>query len=201
MPSGALSATRNIMNAVHQNNAMSAEEYLASEPYREIRHEYVCDRIYPKPGESREHNIIIGNIFVPLHQYLREDKYRIFLIDFKIRLNIANEDIFYYPDILVDSGLPDTDRYFTRHAKVIIEVLSDTTERTDRREKFLSYTQIESLEEYILAAQDKMEVTVFRRANQWKPEVVRLPEKEVQIASLNFNLPLSNVYKGIKFQG
>ena len=68
----------------------------------------------------------------------------------------------------------------------------------DRREKFLSYTQIETLEEYVLAAQDKMEVTIFRRANEWKPEVLRLPEQEAHLSSLDFKLPLRDVYEGVK---
>ena len=68
----------------------------------------------------------------------------------------------------------------------------------DRREKFLSYVQIETLEEYVLVAQDKMEVTIFRRASQWEPEVLRLPEQEARLASLNFGLALRDVYEGVK---
>ncbi len=79
----------------------------------------------------------------------------------KARLRLAGEEIFYYPDVMVVCDARDTDRYFKRYPKVLIEVLSDTTEAIDLREKFLSYRQIETLEEYVLVAQDKMEVTVF----------------------------------------
>ena len=71
----------------------------------------------------------------------------------------------------------DTDRYFKRYPKVLIEVLSETAEAIDRREKFLSYRQIETLEEYVLVARDKMEVAVFRRESQWQPEVLLRPEQ------------------------
>jgi Uma2 family endonuclease len=80
---------------------------------------------------------------------------------------------------------------------VLIEVLSPDTERTDRREKFLNYTQIETLEEYVLVAQDKREVTVFRRANKWAAEVTSQPDGELRLTSLNFALPLDAVYEGV----
>lgn len=104
----------------------------------------------------------------------------------------------YYPDVMVTCDPRDTDRYFSRFPKVLIEVLSPETERTDRREKFLSYTQIETLEEYVLVAQDKMEVTVFRRANKWQPEIANKPDLQLRLPSLDFALPLSAVYEGVK---
>jgi Uma2 family endonuclease len=81
---------------------------------------------------------------------------------------------------------------------VLIEVLSESTERTDRREKFLCYIQIETLEEYILVAQDKMEVALYRRATDWQPEILRQPEQTLRLPSLDFSLPLSAVYEGVK---
>jgi Uma2 family endonuclease len=88
----------------------------------------------------------------------------------------------------------DTERYFKTFPKVLIEVLSPDTERIDRREKFSSYTQIESLEEYILVAQDQTEVTVFRRAKNWRPEVANQPQQQLRIESLDFTLSLSAIY-------
>jgi Uma2 family endonuclease len=81
---------------------------------------------------------------------------------------------------------------------VLVEVLSPETEPTDRREKFLSYIQIETLQEYVLVAQDKSEVTVFRRANKWQPEIIHQPEELLRLPSLEFTLPLRAVYEGIK---
>jgi len=80
----------------------------------------------------------------------------------------------------------------------LIEVLSPDTERTDRREKFLSYTQIETIEEYVLVAQDQVEVTIFRRAKGWQPEVLRAADQSLRLSSIDFVLPLSAVYEGVK---
>ena len=59
---------------------------------------------------------------------------------------------------------------------VIIEVLSDSTERYDREEKFGYYRHLASLQEYVLVAQDEVAVEVYRRApggGRWEREVGR----------------------------
>ncbi len=57
---------------------------------------------------------------------------------------------------------------------------------------------VAGLEEYVLAAQDTMEVTIFRRANQWQPEILRQPEQPLRLASLEFSLQLNTVYERVK---
>ena len=120
------------------------------------------------------------------------------MVDMKVRLAVANDDIFYYPDLLVTCDARDTDRHFKRFPKVVIEVLSPETERTDRREKFMAYLGIETVEEYVLVAQDRREVTVFRRAEQWAAEVLTNPSESLTLRSLDFSLGLESVYEGVK---
>jgi Uma2 family endonuclease len=144
------------------------------------------------------HNIIAGNLFAALHSHLRGGKCRAFVSDLKARLQLGEKHIFYYPDLMVACDARDTNAYFKDFPKVIIEVLSESTERIDRSEKFWNYTQIGSLEEYVLASQDKMEVTIFRRSNEWKPEVHRLPEQELHLPSLDFKIQLKAIYEGVE---
>jgi Uma2 family endonuclease len=54
---------------------------------------------------------------------------------------------------------------------------------------------IESLQEYILVAQDQTEVTVFRRAGDWRPEVANRPQQQLRIESLDFTLSLPAIYQ------
>ena len=177
---------------------MTLEDYLEGEQRSEIRHEYIGGVAYAMVGGSEAHNLISLALASALRQDLRGGSCRAFMADVKISLRIAEEDIFNYPDVMVVCDPRDTDPHCKRYPKVVIEVLSESTERTDRREKFLSYTQIETLEEYVLAAQDKMEVTIFRRARRWEPEVVRLPEQAVRLNSVNFSVALREVYEGVK---
>jgi Uma2 family endonuclease len=91
----------------------------------------------------------------------------------------------------------DTEPLFKSFPKLIIEVLSDSTDRHDRTEKFWNYTQVETLEEYVLVAHDRVTATIFRRANGWKAEVWDQPTAEIIFASVGLKMLLSEVYEGI----
>lgn len=176
---------------------LSVEEYLIAERRGEVRHEYLARRAYALTASSEEHNVLVGNLGGLLHQHLRGRRCRAFVLGMLIRLQILGDDTFYYPDLMVTCDPRDTDRYFKRHPSVLVEVLSPDTERTDRREKLLSYLRIETLETYILVAQDRMEVTVFRRSNQWQPEILREPSEGLLLPHLEFQVPLSAIYEGL----
>ena len=186
------------MQAAKALPLLSSEDYLEQERESALRHEFVGGVAYAMAGASEEHNIIAGNLHAALHAHLRGKPCRVFMVDLKIRLKVLETDIFYYPDLMVVCDPHDDDRYFKRHPRVLIEVLSKETEHTDRREKFLNYTQIGSLEEYILVAQDRMEVTVFRRANNWAPVMVTERDDVLAMECLGFELSVASIYEGVK---
>ena len=159
------------MQATQNVAALTVDEYLAGELLGNDRHEYLSGVVYAMAGASSDHNTIAGNLFASLRAALRGRPCRAFISDVKLRLAISEEDVLYYPDVMVACDPRDTDPYFKRFPKVLIEVLSPQTEQTDRREKFLSYIQIETLEEYVLVAQDKLEVTVFRAPTNGSPKL------------------------------
>jgi len=116
----------------------------------------------------------------------------------KLRLKIAEDDIFYYPDILVTCDSSDNEKYFKTKPVVLAEVLSPSTERLDRREKFLSYQRLPSLEEYVMIAQEKREVTLFRKAADWKPEHLS-GDDILKVPSLRFEQSLADLYEDVSF--
>ena len=185
------------MQAVEHASSISVEDYLAGELKSEIRHEYIGGLVYAMAGTSDRHNIICQNLMIALRSHLRGKPCRVFMESVKLRLRIANEDLFYYPDLIVTCDPRDTERYFKSFPSVLIEVLSPDTQRIDRREKLFSYIQIESLEEHILVAQDQQEVTVFRRAGNWLPEVVNQSQHQLRIPSLDLTIPLEAIYESM----
>lgn len=187
----------NSMEAVPQVEGLSVEAYLAAEQSAQVRHEYVGGAVYAMAGASDEHIALCMNLAFALRTHLQGTPCRVQMSEGKVRLRLANEEIFYYPDVMVTCDPRDTDRYFKRYPKVLLEVLSETTEAIDRREKFLSYRQIETLEEYVLVAQAKMEVTVFRRSNQWQAEILQSPQQQLPLESLNFRIALRAIYDGV----
>jgi Uma2 family endonuclease len=186
------------MEAVKQAEMVNIEDYLAGEQASAVRHEYVGGVVYAMAGASDEHIALSMNLAFALRAHLRGSPCRVQMSEGKARLRLAKEDLFYYPDVMVAWDPRDTDRYFKRYPKVLVEVLSESTEAIDRREKFLSYRQIETLEEYVLVAQDKIEVTVFRRSKQWQPEVLQRPGEILRLASLDFTIQLKLLYEGVQ---
>ena len=195
----AAGATLISMEAVARVLSMSVDEYLAFEESGEVRHEYIGGEIHAMAGESEAHNTIVGNIFSALRPKLRGGLCRAYVEDFKVRLEIAREEIFYYPDVVVSCHPTGTERFFLRLPTLIVEVLSPSTENVDRREKKMNYQQTPTLEEYVIVAQERREVTVFRRADGWRPEVISAPESVVEFRSIKQTMTVAEIYEDVVF--
>lgn len=119
--------------------------------------------------------------------------------DMKIQVNLAGADLFYYPDVMICSDPSDDAIYFRRSPRVIFEVISATTERLDRGEKFVAYRTIPSLQEYILVRQDRVHVTVFRRRADFTPQLYTRPADVLAVESIQFNLTIGGLYAQVRF--
>lgn len=150
---------------------LSPEEYLEWEERNEVRHEFIDGEVFAMAGSSDDHAAIVGNTFMALIPFVRKYGCRLFPQDVKAQPKGLSR--YYYPDLIVTCDQRDKgDRYVKRHYKLIVEVLSDSTEAFDRGRKFEDYRRSESLEEYVLIAQDRMSVDVFRlnAAGRWEFE-------------------------------
>ncbi len=177
---------------------ISVDAYLEGEEMSEIRHEYIGGQVYAMSGGSEAHNLVCGNLYSAIRRHLRGSPCKVFMADMKLRLNIAEDDIFYYPDLLVTCDPSDTEKYFKTKPSVLVEVLSSSTERLDRREKFLSYIALPTLEEYVLIDQSKPAVTRFRKEAGWKPE--HLSEGDsLSLPSIRFEQSLADLYEDIEW--
>ena len=128
------------MLAVQTALTISGEEYLERELSNRDLYEYIGGFAYVKEGSSQDHNQIVGNLMMALRPILRGGPCHLFVTNFKVRLQVAREDIFYYPDVMVACDARDTDPYYRSFPKLLVEVLSPSTERMDRQEKLLINT-------------------------------------------------------------
>ncbi|TXH77407.1 MAG: Uma2 family endonuclease, partial [Thiothrix sp.] len=135
------------MSAV-QKILLSPEEYLAGEALAEFRHEYVAGEVYAMAGASERHNRITLNIAFQLRAKARGSQCGVFMNDMKLR--IQQGERFYYPDVMLGCSQEDSHEFYKDKPCLIAEVLSPSTETTDRREKWLAYAQIPSLHYYLL---------------------------------------------------
>ena len=184
------------MSAVSRpSNWISPEDYIAGELLSDVRHEYYAGEVVAMAGASIEHNRIVGEIFVALHGHLKGKRCEVLTNDMKTHIEKKQNDWFYYPDVMVNCDPAGQQKYYCDTPSVIVEVMSPSTERIDRREKLLAYEKIPMLHTYILVAQDRREVTIHRRAgDDWTTE--RLPESGdvLRVPEIEFTMPLDAIY-------
>ena len=138
---------------------------MASEAVSDVRHEYLAGVVYAMSGTTVTHGRIIHNIDRELGQQLRGRRCEAFTSEIKVRIRVGADEFYYYPDVLVDCGEPPGESLFAEEPRVIFEVLSPSTERTDRYEKRLNYQKLATLDVYVLVDQARVAVTAYRRAD------------------------------------
>jgi Uma2 family endonuclease len=183
------------MSSVPHPQRLSVEEYLAGEERAEVRHEYVAGRLYAMVGTSDRHNLIAANLLSLLRPHTRGTLCQLFVADVKLRLRSAGEDIFYYPDLMVCCDPNDRQRYWRSRPCFLVEVLSEASDRIDRREKRWAYQGIETLEGYLLLAQDRIAATLYRRSNDWRAE--ELTSGDVPVDCLGVRVPTAAIYEDV----
>lgn len=140
---------------------MTLEEYFAFEEKSPLKHEFVNGVVFAMSGVSVAHAGVTRNLVVAFAARLKRGSCEVFASDLKRLIQRDVNEISYYPDVIVDCR-PDTrGTHYIRGPSLIVEVLSPSTQHIDRREKLQNYRLIDSLEEYVLAAQDEHRVTVF----------------------------------------
>ena len=176
---------------------LSVEEYLEREAASPIRHEYVHGVLHAMCGVSRSHNRIACNLLAAFGACLRGSPCEPYMSDFKVRIEINQSDVFYYPDLMVACARDDVDKYFLRYPKLIVEILSPSTEQIDRREKRFNYRLIPTLEEYVLISQDAFELTSYARADNWTQHLTVGADAVFEFRSIGLTLPVSQIYERV----
>lgn len=184
------------MSVIQKLERLNPKDYLEREKNSLLRHEYVDGEVYAMVGGSLAHNRIANNLNLALSAHLRGTPCRVYIADVKVRVDAANA--FYYPDVMVTCAPQNLKAYFITDPCLIIEILSPSTEATDRREKFLAYQKLASLKEYALVAQDRPQVEIFRRidSGEWEVESYRQDET-ASFRSVDFSLSIAAVYEGL----
>jgi len=144
---------------------LTPEEYLEQERNAEWKSEYHDGIIVQVPGATWAHSLITSNIDQALGSQLRGSDYRVVSKDQRVRVTQCNR--YFYPDVIVVRRKPrfdDRELYTLLDPILVVEVLSDSTEKMDRGVKFACYQMLESLAGYVLVTQDQPRVEIFTRA-------------------------------------
>jgi Uma2 family endonuclease len=176
---------------------MTREEFLEFQERSPISYEYVNGVIRAMSGPSVAHCLISQNIFLALQSHLRGKPCQPFCTGMQVNLTLGKDEIVYEPDVSVSCDRSAWDKKWIPNPKLVVEVLSPSTQHVDRREKAVNYRRVVSLDEYVMASQKRPELTILRRAEHWQPDVVIGPRAVAEFRSLDLSVPLADIYEGI----
>ena len=187
---------------------IAAPTYLTPEAYLELerkaitKNEYVNGDTIAIAGASFAHSFITFDTAIHLNNQLMDTECQVASTG-DLRVKVVQTASYFYPDIVVVCGeLRAEDNVFDTllNPTLIVEVLSTSTETYDKDEKFAHYRQIESLQEYILISQDKVQVLRYRRHQpEWISTEFQTLTDVVPLLSIKCELPLQYVYRRVKF--
>ena len=176
---------------------ITEQEYLDGEKLNDIKREYTDGYVYVMAGVSKRHNTISLNIMMSLRDASRKTPCAVYCSDVKVR--VAETKSYYYPDVVVGCDVDDTDDYYLEKPCLVVEVLSESTQKRDRPEKLLSYMNVPTLKAYLLVEQDKPEVELFyrKKAGDWWVESFEGLDAVLKLACPEMELTLAEIYEGI----
>lgn len=177
-------------------------EYLEMESKSVEKNEYHNGKIMAMSGGSLAHAILGGKIVTLLGISIdtnRQD-WVVTNSDLKVFIDTANR--FVYPDAVVlceEAEYHKNDNNAVTNPIIIIEVLSDSTEKYDRGEKFRMYSSLPSFKEYILIDQHQPIVdTLFKEdSTYWKMQTTIGLDKSFPIHTLGFEIKMADLYKKV----
>ncbi|PSQ96021.1 MAG: hypothetical protein BRD55_08215 [Bacteroidetes bacterium SW_9_63_38] len=190
-----------IAHRVVNNEPVSIEEYRTFQEEEEGRYEYVDGWIVSMTAASWSHSVIASNIDRTLGNQLHKTDCRTASRDVEVELPTSASNAF--PDVVVVCGDPkfaDERALRLRNPSVVVEVLSPSTMDYDRGEKFARYRQLDTLQEYLLVAQDRPHVEHYvRQEDSWRFTETDGLDAEIDLPSLDATLPLSEIYLDVSF--
>jgi Uma2 family endonuclease len=178
---------------------MRVEDYLELDRSSiETRYEYIDGYVTMLAGGTLDHATIGANIISILRRLLRGSPCRVFTSDARVRLSRTR---YVYPDVSVSCDEQDRGQSdIVQSPRLVVEVLSPSTEGYDRGRKFGYYRECLSIQEYLLIDAQRPMIEVYRREKHdlWILRAFRLDD-EVELVNLGVHFPVSAIYEDVVF--
>jgi Uma2 family endonuclease len=180
---------------------MSEQEYLAFERASDTKHEYYRGEVFAMAGASLEHTQIVSNTLIAVGRQLRPPCR---IVSNDLRTKISETGLYTYPDIIIVCGRPQlAEGQFDTlvNPTILSEVLSPSTEAFDRGKKFRHYRTLDSLQEYLLIAQDAPLVEHFVRQEDgtWRFAAASGLDASLHLPTIDCTLALAEVYSLVEW--
>ncbi len=180
------------MVANREPRPMTVDEWRELErTHPDTKYEYIDGQVYLMSGGSLAHSRISNNVIRALEDALENTSCYVYNSDASVRLA---ENRYTYPDASVSCD--PHDQLQVQTPRLIVEVLSDSTESKDRIRKAHLYHACPSIQEYVLVATRYQAVEVQRRVgNEWTLHLYG-PGDEVTLTSIGARFSVSTLYRG-----
>ncbi|MBU6387376.1 MAG: Uma2 family endonuclease [Planctomycetes bacterium] len=193
-------ARRLAMSGAEKLELVGVDEYLTSQESVSTKSEYIDGWVRAMTGATNRHNRVTENCFLAIAASLRGKPCQPHIFDTKLRIIREHTKRFYYPDLQVvcEPNLPS--ETFQDRPVLVLEVLSPTTRLYDLDEKLTAYTQIPSLQYYLILEQHQPIAILYRRCGSWFERLeFQGMDRSIDLPRLGLSLALSAVYEGIEF--
>lgn len=184
-----------------ENRKYTREEYFELLAASEVKLEYHYGHIVAMAGGTSNNSIIATNMRRRMDERLDDTNCYVYDSDMAIEMDEGNNYVF--PDASVVCGereFSDEKERFLTNPILIVEVLSKSTEKYDRTEKFRLYRGIPSLQEYVLISSDTPVVETFYKEGEglWRISTASKLDSSIHLYSLNIDIPLAQIYAKVK---
>ncbi len=184
------------MNAQPEEPLVSEEEFWALVEKTEGRLECAGGHVYAMAGGDLDHSRLIDNLAASLKLGLRGKKCHASGSNFHI--HVENTLDWFIPDNAIyceEARFEKKPRRALLDPVVVFEVLSPSTEKFDRTQKFDAYKKIERLRDYVLISLDFVRVEHFsRQSGGWLQRTFSRMEEEVELSSVDLRLLVAELY-------
>jgi Uma2 family endonuclease len=185
--------------AIEHPQTMTVEEYFQlEEKDPDTRYEYIDGHVYAMAGGTANHDTVKSNIQRILWHLLRGSKCRVYSSDMKV---FVSETRYFHPDVIVSCDPRDRGTVKAiQSPRLVVEVLSPSTEMMDRTWKLKNYRAHPTIEEYVLADSQALKIEVYYKEHEkWIYDAFENDE-EVTLNSLGVHFLLADAYVDVEFE-
>ena len=173
-------------------------EYIEFEEQSDVRHEYNEGRLLPMAaGTSKKHNGVKQNVVYALRSHFLPRGCTVY--DENIKLQIIENKRYNYPDIMISCEAQDNDSEFiSKYPCLIVEILSKSTARFDKTDKFEEFQKVSSIQYYLLVESRWQSVILYSRTDKpslWTYQIFKELTDIVSFPKLDFELSLETIYQ------
>ena len=171
-------------------------DYIRLEEDSVLKLEFLDGEIYAMTGGTPLHAKVTVRVSSALHAQLRGSDCQVYSGDLRVR--VLATGMAAHPDVTVVCGpleLDPENEHTVSNPKVVVEVLSRSTEKFDRGTKSEHYRRIPSLGAIVLVAQSDQRIEVCqRRGDDTWVTTTSGPGETVHIDAIGCRLAVDDVY-------